>query len=337
MKNLQVLDCTLRDGGHVNNFDFGLDTIKKVSQALNNARIDIVEIGFLKNGEYEDNKSVFEYIDQAEKILPNEPYSSTFSIMIRPDWYDIDKLKPSKKIEIIRFAFYWDDIDLTIKQANIARKLGYKVFLNPVNITGYSDEGLKDLVSRLSDFEPHGVSIVDTFGCLTDKRLEDIYKVFESKIPKKVIVGLHLHENLSLALSLALHFYNISDVARNIVIDSSILGMGRIPGNLPTELFVGYFNKNINNKYIIGEVLKVAHELILPIKKIYPWGYSPIYAGSAFLGVHRSYPEFYEDQGLNYQQISAALSSISKAGIGGKFDRKLAEKIMSEARDKDGE
>ena len=126
-------------------------------------------------------------------------------------------------------------------------------------------------------------------------------------------------------------------MARNIVIDSSILGMGRIPGNLPTELFVGYFNKDINNKYIIGEVLKVAHELILPIKKIYPWGYSPIYAGSAFLGVHRSYPEFYEEQGLNYQQISAALSSIPKAGIGGKFDRKLAEKIMGEAWDKEGE
>ena len=133
--NFSILDCTLRDGGHVNSFDFGNNNIKKIIKNLSKSKAEIVEIGFLKDCEYNIDKTVFNTVDQAEEMI-EEPSSETiYSIMIRPDWYDISKLKPSKKVNLIRFAFYFKDLDLALEQAEIARKMGYLIFLNPVNIT----------------------------------------------------------------------------------------------------------------------------------------------------------------------------------------------------------
>lgn len=334
MDRIRILDCTLRDGGHVNDFNFGFEKIKAIIAGLETSNLDIIEIGFLKNGEYEKNRSVFEYVEQAESVLPTTTTTSNFSLMIRPDWYDIDKLSPSNKIDIIRFAFYWEDIELTLRHAEAARKLGYKVFLNPVNITGYDDEGLQKLTTAIAEFNPYGVSIVDTFGCLTNQRLIEIYAFFEQHIPQKTIIGLHLHENLSLSLSLALKFHEISQPKREIVIDSSVLGMGRIPGNLPTELLVGYLNENGTSKYDMAEILNVAYELIRPIKSSFTWGYSPIYALSAYLAVHRSYPEFFEKHGLNYQETNQALKLVSHTESKGKFDPNLADRISRSILDK---
>ena len=57
--NISILDCTLRDGGYVNNWDFGYDNIQKIISNLSDSKIDYIECGFLKDVDYDLNKTIF--------------------------------------------------------------------------------------------------------------------------------------------------------------------------------------------------------------------------------------------------------------------------------------
>lgn len=329
MSSISLLDCTLRDGGHVNDFNFGADNIKKIISYLTESNAEIIEIGFLKNADFSKNKSIFEYVDQADELLENYDGSSKYSLMIRPDWYDIKKLRPSKFVKLLRFAFYKEDLELALEQARIARDMGYEVFMNPVNITGYEPSDINSVLAVIADFEPTGVSIVDTFGSLTESMLLPIFKKFDEMLAENVTIGLHLHENLALSFSLAQRFLSIKASDRKVVVDSSVLGMGRIPGNLPTELLMQYLNLHYGKNYQLNKVLSLVGDPISEIKKDIPWGYSPEYAMSAFYGIHRSYPEYLIGTlGCSQEQAFDVMQRISAAGKGNKFLKEVADSLV---------
>jgi len=330
MGNISLLDCTLRDGGHVNNFDFGFDNILKIIKGLSTANVDIVEIGFLMDATYEPDKTIFQNVQQAEALLPTSEFNSEYSLMIRPDWYNINQLEASSKIQNLRFAFHEIDLELVLIQARYARDLGYRVFLNPVNITGYSLADVKELLMKLGDFNPDGVSIVDTFGSMQESDLLELYQIFEENLDSSVTLGLHLHENLSLSLSLAQKFLEIRNPERNVIVDSSVLGMGRIPGNLPTELIMNTLMSVYGKHYHVSEVLALAGNPIAEIKSRLAWGYSPEYAVSAFLKIHRSYPEYLvATLGYDFEKASVLMSEIAKSGVGGTFSKDIVDKIVN--------
>lgn len=329
MSTVSLLDCTLRDGGHVNDFNFGADNIKKIISHLSKSNAEIIEVGFLKDASYSEHKSIFEYVEQADAILTNYKSAAKYSIMIRPDWYDIRKLRPSSCVRLLRFAFYQEDLDLALKQAHIARDMGYEVFMNPVNITGYEDSELDEVLRAISDFHPNGVSIVDTYGCLTEPLMLPIVKKFNEILAEDVTIGLHLHENLSLSFSLAQRFLSMKPTKRNVVVDTSVLGMGRIPGNLPTELLMQYLNLNYGKNYKLNKVLALVDDPISEIKKAIPWGYSPEYAMSAFCGIHRSYPEYLIGvHGCSQDQAFDVMLRISEAGKGNRFLKEVADSFI---------
>ena len=165
--NVKLLDCTLRDGGYVNDFNFGKANINKIINRLSTTNVDIIEIGFLKNGKYTEDQSIFNSVSEAELLLTDTPSHQQYCLMIRPDWYDIANLERCVgKIKSLRFAFHYDDLELTLEQAKIARSYGYSVFLNPVNVLSYSHTQLRQLLKTLNEFKPEGIYIVDTFGSM---------------------------------------------------------------------------------------------------------------------------------------------------------------------------
>ena len=181
--NIEVLDCTLRDGGHVNNAEFGRGNILKIETALVKSKVDIIELGFLKDGEFSLDQSNYSRMEDAYENLSHINEKRKFSVMIRPDWYDISQLSPrSGDISLIRFAFYLKDIGLTKKYANIARDLGYDFTLNPVNIMSYTDGDLDFVLKEADELKPYVVNIVDTFGSIQSKDLERIYHFYEKNL-----------------------------------------------------------------------------------------------------------------------------------------------------------
>ncbi|MCI8644996.1 MAG: hypothetical protein HFG79_16305 [Lachnospiraceae bacterium] len=296
MDNIEVLDCTLRDGGHVNNAEFGRGNILKIETALVKSKVDIIELGFLKDGEFSLDQSNYSRMEDAYENLSHINEKRKFSVMIRPDWYDISQLSPrSGDISLIRFAFYLKDIGLTKKYANIARDLGYDFTLNPVNIMSYTDGDLDFVLKEADELKPYVVNIVDTFGSIQSKDLERIYHFYEKNLSMDIRIGLHLHENMSSAFMLMQHFLEIKNPRRMVVIDGSLLGMGRIPGNLPIEMLLDYMNTYRGHNYDLMPVLEVISNVIEPEKKKRGWGYHPAYYFTGKYQIHRSYAEYYID------------------------------------------
>jgi len=330
-QNFKLLDCTLRDGGYVNNFNFKANNINKIIQGLSLSNIDAIELGFLKNGNHSSDQSLFNYVSEAEKFLQNVDTSQEFCLMIRPDWYDISKLEPcTGKVKTLRFAFHYEDLSLMLQQAEIAKKFGYSVIFNPVNINSYTESELKSLLTTLNFYKPKAIYIVDTFGSLLPDNLRSIFTVFDSCLDKDIAIGLHLHENLSISLALACMFIDLVGKTRVGYIDSSVLGIGRIPGNLCTELIMNFFNKCQNSNYNVEEIYKLIDNPITEIKNVTPWGYSPVYAITAFKKIHRSYAEFLtEKTDLGLEDMNIILSQINDIKDQENYNQNLIEDLYS--------
>jgi len=330
--NIKILDCTLRDGGYVNNFEFGKNNISRIINGLHFSGAELIEIGFLKNGEHKPNQSLFNSVSEAEEYVKDIQYlGQEFCLMIRPDWYDISKLeKCIGKIKTIRFALRPSFLDLALKQAKIARDLGYDVFLNPVNVSSYSDDELKNVLITLNKFKPKGIYIVDTFGSMLPTDLKRIYNIFNDVLDPEISIGLHLHENLSISLALANNFIEMLGESRQAYIDSSILGMGRVPGNLCTELIMNYLNLTQNKNYNLEEIYRLIDNPISSIREKTTWGYLPAYAITAFKQVHRSYAEFLmEKPDLTLKDIDQITSQITLKEDCEEFNKPLIKSLYN--------
>lgn len=332
MYSLSVLDVTLRDGGYVNDFLFGSTTISSVLDSLSKSNVEGVELGFLRGCSYKLDCTWFNEVQQAEDLLESvTAQHQHYFLMIRPDWYDINKLSPNLgKIQNLRFAFHYQDFELLDYQVKKAQDSGYKVYLNPVNITSYTQDNLKSILTKLNLLQPKAVAIVDTFGSLTYKSLTSLCNLFDDYLDPSVSICLHPHDNLLLAFSLAQSFINRLLPSRNIWIDSSINGMGRAPGNLQSELLLNYLNLYHNCTYCLDSIYKVLPLIESKFKTESAWGYHPAYAESAFNQVHRSYPEYMiHKTRLDLASIAKVLSLLSTSPERESFNEAFLNTIIN--------
>ncbi|MBP3476283.1 MAG: aldolase catalytic domain-containing protein [Lachnospiraceae bacterium] len=332
MANIRLLDCTLRDGGYINDWNFGKHTIQDILAKLVESNVDYVEVGFLRDCEYEPDKSLFNNCAEIANILPENRGKTKFTAMSLHNKYSIDKLEPydGKTIDAIRVTFHDYDIDEGLAYIRRVKEKGYKVFVNPINIMGYSDEMILQLLKKVNELHPYAFSIVDTFGSMMKDDLLRIYSLIEHNLSKDIVIGLHLHENLALSYSLAQDFINMKASDRECVIDASMLGMGRSPGNLCMELIMDYMNKRQSGHYDVNPVLDGIDDHIARLKQIEAWGYDTAYAISAKYNLHRNYAEFLLDKGrLRAKQINQILGSV-EAGKKTAYDEAYIERLYQD-------
>lgn len=332
MPNIKLLDCTLRDGGYINDWNFGKHTIQSILTKLIESNVDYVEIGFLRDCEYQQDKSLFNNCAEIARVLPQNRGRTMFTAMALHNKYSIDQLEPydGKTIDAIRVTFHDYDIDEGLSYIRKVMDKGYKVFVNPINIMGYSDEMILELLHKVNELQPYAFSIVDTFGSMMREDLLRIYSLIEHNLSKEIVIGLHLHENLALSYSLAQEFISIKASDRKCVIDASMLGMGRSPGNLCMELIMDYMNKRQSGCYDVNPVLDGIDDHIARLKQIEPWGYNTAYAISAKYNLHRNYAEFLLDKGrLRAKQINQILGSI-ETNKKTAFDEEYIEKLYQD-------
>lgn len=315
MKKDKLLDCTLRDGGYINDWNFGFHTIRDIIKKLVESQVDYVEVGFLRNCDYDPDKALFNNCSEIATVLPKKRGNTKFTAMALHNKYDITKLEPynGETIDVIRVTFHDYDIDEGLEFIRKAKEKGYQVFCNPINIMGYTDEMLLKLFKKVNEIQPYAFSIVDTFGSMMKADLQRIYLLAEHNLDKSIVIGLHLHENLALSYSLAQEFLAMKSADRECVIDGSMMGMGRVPGNLCIELIMDYMNKKLGCMYDVNPILDGIDDYIVQLKQIEPWGYSTAYALSAKFNLHRNYAEFLLEKGrLRAKQINQILASIEE-------------------------
>lgn len=329
---IMLLDCTLRDGGYVNDWKWGYQSARNIIRALVKANIDVVEVGFLRNVEgYNPDVSVCNTIEELNKLLPKNTGNTMFSGMAMRSNYDINKLSPycGSGIEMIRITAHDYDIEEGMDFAREVQAKGYKLSINPINIMGYSDEKILWILKQVNDIHPYQFSIVDTFGSMKRRDLDRIVSLVDNNLDRDIRVGLHLHENMAISNLLAQMFID-KNLNRNITVDGSLMGMGRIPGNLPIELIASYTNEYARCSYDIDYLMDAIQDYIAPYKGQSEWGYTPAYFLSARYNLHRNYAEHYLKKGdLTHRDINKILARFDSSKKTA-FDASYADKLYQE-------
>lgn len=314
MKKCSILDCTLRDGGYINNFDFGFDSIKDIVFKLSSANTDIIECGFLKSGVFDNNKTLYGSIECISKLICPKKENTLYVAMIAFGDIKIDEVCDCQKdsIDGIRLTFHKDRIKEAFDFGRKLKEKKYKVFMQPVGTTSYSNEELTQLIHMVNEMEPFAFYMVDTLGAMFRNDLINMVKLVDSELNKDIQLGFHSHNNLQLSFANAIELLSF-DFERNIIIDSSVFGMGRGAGNLCTELIMKYINQNIENKYDVVPVLEIYDEHINKILLKYKWGYSLPYFIASMNNCHPNYAtHLINKQTISIKEINHILSKIDE-------------------------
>jgi 4-hydroxy 2-oxovalerate aldolase len=314
MSNIKILDCTLRDGGYVNNFQFGKNAITKIIRQLTEANIDIIECGFLEDCEYDENTSIFNHVEEIVPFIPKERKNSMYVAMACYGEYSLDKLSiyDGTSIDGIRMTFHYNEIDEALDYCRQIQAKGYKLFVQPVGTTSYTDEQLLALIKKVNEIQPYSFYLVDTLGLMNSGDVMRMFYLINHNLGKGINMGFHSHNNLQLSFSNCQQFLNV-ETERNISLDSSVYGMGRGAGNLNTELIANYLNDHQQKKYGIDMLLEIIDEFIIHIKQKYEWGYSVPYYLAAINGCHPNYASYLSNkQTLTVKSISTILRMIEQ-------------------------
>lgn len=285
MADIKVLDCTLRDGGYCNQWQFGFKNAKRIVSGLIEANINIVECGFITNRvEYDPDITKFRTVEQVSTIIPSNREGKIFVAMINYGEYDIDELTECSRTSIdgIRVAYHKKDEKEALGFCEKIKAKGYLVFIQAMVSLSYTDEEFLHMIQKVNALEPYAFYIVDSFGEMKKKNLTRLFYLVEHNLKSTIKIGFHSHNNMQLAYSNAQSLVDLHS-KRDLIIDSSVYGMGRGAGNLNTELFVEYLNDNAEGKYDIKPLLAIIDEILNLFYQRNYWGYSlPNYLSAAY-------------------------------------------------------
>lgn len=329
MNKIKLLDCTLRDGGYCNNWIFGDKNINLIIESLVNAKVDIVECGFLTEKEESDtNRTKYTDLKQLDSIYASKLLNTKLVVMINYGEYNIDylPLKDESLVEGIRLAFHKKDAFIALEEARKIKEKGYKVFLQPMISMNYKDDEFLDLIKKVNILEPYAFYIVDSFGTMMENDLLRYFFLSEYNLKDTIMLGFHSHNNLQMAFANSREFVQLS-TDRTLIVDATIMGMGRGAGNLNLELFLDYINKRFPAQYNLKPILYIIDEVLTKFYMRKYWGYSlPNYL-SARHNIHPNYAVYLESkQTLTLESMEYILKAINEEKAGS-FDKKYIETL----------
>ncbi|SKB66047.1 4-hydroxy 2-oxovalerate aldolase [Lachnospiraceae bacterium] len=297
MKNIKVLDCTLRDGGRIIDCAFPDHEISEISKRLDNAKIDIIEIGFLRDSrkwKYEGDSTFFTRVSQIERLIDKESSNAMYVAFIDYGMFDIECLDEcnGNSIEGIRLGFtkrdYINEKEGVIRWAKAIKSKGYKLFVQGVNSLSYTDRELLEIVDMVNDLHPYSFGIVDTYGAMYMDDVDRLYGLIDHNMLPEICINFHSHNNYQLSFALAQEIIKLSgSSSRQIIIDGTLGGMGKVAGNLNTELIVDFLVRKMHYDYEFENILDILDDYIYKYSFKHKWGYS---TAAMMAGVYKSHP-----------------------------------------------
>ena len=289
--NNNILDCTLRDGGYINNWNFDNKFINEYLDLMSNLNITFVEIGFINNYQTYKNELVGNVRHLDKKFIKelSETYTN-LKFVVMGDFGNInyELLNENIPVDMVRIAFHKKNFKEALEECYNIKKLGYKVSANPMAITNYNEDELNELIKLSNDYKIDYWYIVDSYGSLNQLEVKLLYEKCKSKLRYSTL-GIHLHNNMNNAFSNYEYLQN-NFKNDNIIIDSTLYGMGRGAGNLQTELVLLSKQKDIEKNKIL-QLLTFIHINLKPYYKsnYNEWGYDIDFFVSGLLKIHPNY------------------------------------------------
>ena len=311
---ISLLDCTLRDGAYVNNAEFGKPAMRGIISKLQDAHVEIIECGWLKDPDYIEGTSYYHVPSDVIPYINKKDDKILYCAMIDWNRYDASVLpdRDGRSVDAIRVVFPHGKHNEAIGIGSEIREKGYKVLFQAANTLAYSDDDLIELAHLMNDFKPVSLSVVDTFGAMYPADLDRIVSVLDSHLDPSIELGLHAHNNQQLAFALCIHFIEILKDKRNIIVDATLSGMGRGAGNATTELVAGYLNKSLNRGYDLNAIMDAIDMYIKAIRERFSWGYSTEYFISGLYQCHVNNISYLNyNHRINARDLRSIIESLS--------------------------
>ena len=287
-KFVKILDCTIRDGGYINNWEFDTKLVREVYRALSKSGVEFVEIGFRGTEKHFDrNKYGIWRFTPEEHIREaiNNIVGAKIALMADYGKVEIDDFcdADNSVVDLVRIAVHKDNLKGAIALLEQIKEKGYEVSLNVMGYANYSENERKYLVGLLKKVVLDYVCIADSYGSLFPDQIRPLFEPLLD-IPD-IKVGFHPHNSLQMAFANSLEAIRCGVY----IIDSTIYGMGRAAGNLPTEIIISFLEKHGSERYNSIPVLNVIDRYFVALQSGNKWGYQLPYMLSGMFQCHPSY------------------------------------------------
>ncbi len=307
-KDIKVFDCTIRDGGLVNNFHFTDEFVKGVYYTCVAAGVDYMEIG--KNNSTtlmsEEEFGAWNFCKEEDirRIVGNNDTDMKIAVMSDIGRTVNSELLPKEEsvVDMIRIATYIHQIPAAIELIEEAHAKGYETTVNIMAVAKAFDDELDEVLELVSKTNVDVIYIADTFGSFYPEQINKLTKKYV-KIARATgkQIGIHAHNNIQLAFANTIE----SMMYGTSFLDVTVSGLGRGAGNCSMELLIGFLK---NPKYKLMPVLKFIEEYIVPLEKELDWGYSIPYMLTGQLVEHpRSAMKARDENDTNYTQFYRSL------------------------------
>jgi len=290
---LKVLDCTIRDGGLMNDHRFELPFVQRVYETCAAAGIDYVELGYKSDRKIFADAGPWKYCteDDLRRIVGDNAAAADaaagtaikLSVMAdaeRTDYHTDILPREQSVLSCIRIAAYVNQVPVALDMVKDAHDKGYQTTFNLMALSTVQERDLFDALEVIVASPVDVVYVVDSFGSFYSEQVRDLTGKFV-KLAHEAgkEVGIHAHNNQQLAYANTIE----AMLAGATWLDATICGLGRGAGNCPTELLLGFLK---NPKFHLRPVLACVQDLFVPLRKELDWGYSIPYMLTGQLNMH---------------------------------------------------
>ena len=273
---LQVLDCTIRDGGLVNNHQFTDEVVRAVYETCIEAGIDYMEVGY-KNSPRLFPKDEFgpwrhcDEVDMNRVLSGHDPEKTGLKLCAmadagKSDYRDQIVPRDQSVLDMIRVAFYAHQLSEAVEMIQYCDELGYETSANLMAVTNIKELEIDTVLSAVAKTPAVAMVIVDSFGYLYREQVDDLYKKYAAAMEGTgKDIGIHAHNNLQLAFANTIEAIILGSNRA----DATMAGMGRGAGNCPMELLLGFLR---NPKFKLRPIVRLLQDHIFPLRDTVEWG-----------------------------------------------------------------
>lgn len=283
-KRVQLIDCTVRDGGLMNNWEFSLDVVQRIYEANIQAGVDIMEMGYRVSPRVfnPEEHGPWRFCDEdiLQKVVRDSSPDMKIAVMADIGRCYKEDFIPAKDsvVDIFRLACYVHQIDEAIEMSDHLNALGYITFFNIMAVSASDPAVVRDCLHKVNQTGAEGVYLADTFGSFLPPEISDRLNTYKELCPN-LKLGFHGHNNIQMGLANSL----VAIDSGIDYVDASFFGMGRGAGNTPLELLLPLMGQG---KHDISSIIKVIQSDIEPLMEKFKWGYRIPYAVSGLLNQH---------------------------------------------------
>ena len=280
--NLKILDCTIRDGGICNEWQFSPNFVRSTFQALRASGIDYMEVGYrTKEGVFsEDDVGPWRFCREealADVLEESDMRISTMVDIGRIQKEDIPAANDTL-IDVVRIATYAHQLDEAQIILDHCLEQGYETFMNVMAVSTLTPSEIDDFLQKLARSGTHNVAIVDSFGSLFPHHITQLVAQYRAQLGPDINIGVHCHNNQQQAFA-----NSIAAIHAGVdFVDATLHGMGRGAGNCPLELLLLYLEEP---RYDVRPILPLLEDFA-NLKDDLRWGYQLPYAMTGHYNLH---------------------------------------------------